>query len=69
MANTKPFIEHVVDLFATLEPVSTRPMFGGVSLMVDGLMIGFLDDDELFLKADDESTPRFTAAWAEWNRQ
>ncbi len=62
MANTKPFIEHVVDLFATIEPVATRPMFGGLSLMVDGMMIGFLDDDELFLKVDAESEPRFTAA-------
>ena len=58
MANTKSFIEHVVDLFAAIEPVATRPMFGGTSLLVDGLMIGFLDDDELFLKVDAESEPR-----------
>jgi DNA transformation protein len=62
MANSKAFIEQVVDLFASFEPVTTRPMFGGVSLMVDGMMLGFLDDDELFLKVDAESTPRFTAA-------
>ena len=61
MANTKSFIEHVVDLFAAIEPVATRPMFGGTSLLVDGLMIGFVDDDELFLKVDAESEPQFTA--------
>lgn len=62
MSNTKSFVDHVVDLLATLEPVTCRPMFGGHGLSLDGMMFGIVDDDQLFLKVDAESEPTFVAA-------
>jgi DNA transformation protein len=37
-------------------------MFGGHGVYCGGLMIGLVDDDELFLKTDGESRPRFEGA-------
>lgn len=62
MSNTKSFVDHVVDLLATIEPITCRPMFGGHGLSLDGMMFGIADDDQLFLKVDAESQPKFVAA-------
>jgi DNA transformation protein len=37
-------------------------MFGGHGIYCGDLMIGLVDDDELFLKTDDETRPRFEEA-------
>jgi DNA transformation protein len=42
--------------------VQARRLFGGHGLYLGGLMFGLLDDDELFLKTDAETRPRFVAA-------
>jgi DNA transformation protein len=62
MANSPDFVAHALDLLAGLGPVSARPMFGGHGLYFAGLMFALLDDDELFLKADEVARPRFEAA-------
>jgi len=56
------FAEHAVDLLSGLGPVDARRMFGGYGLYARGVMFGLLDDDELFLKTDDETRDRFRAA-------
>jgi len=56
------FIEHLHDLFAALGPISTRAMFGGHGLYFDGLIIGIVIDDALYLKTDDETRAQFEAA-------
>jgi DNA transformation protein len=64
------FVDHALDLLAGLGPVQARRMFGGYGVFLRGVMFGLLDDDELFLKTDDQSRERFTAAgcrrWS-WN--
>ena len=56
------FIEHLHDLFAALGPISTRAMFGGHGVYVDGLIIGLVIDDALYLKTDEQTRARFEAA-------
>lgn len=53
------FVAHALDLLQLLGPVQSRSMFGGHGLYLRGLMFGLLDDDELFLKTDEATKPRF----------
>jgi DNA transformation protein len=62
MPSSPDFIAHALDLLAPLGPVTARPMFGGHGVYLRGLMFGIVDDDELFLKADDQARPTFEAA-------
>jgi len=58
--NSRDFIGHVLEL---LQPSrsSARAMFGGHGIYVDGLIVGLVVDDTLYLKTDDESRARFLA--------
>lgn len=49
------------DGLAPLGVVSIRRMFGGAGVFIDGLMMGIVADDVLFLKADATTQPRFEA--------
>lgn len=40
-------------------PVSLRRMFGGCGLFYQGLMIGLIDGEKLYLKADPVAVPMF----------
>jgi DNA transformation protein and related proteins len=62
MPCTRTFVDHAVDLLSSLGPVQARAMFGGYGVYARGVMIGLLDGDELFLKADDETRERFRGA-------
>lgn len=55
------FVEYLKELFAELGPVSTRKMFGGHGVFYDGLMVGLVADDTLYLKADKQSEGEFKA--------
>lgn len=70
MSNTPEFVAHALDLLAPLGFVEARRMFGGHGLYARGVMFGILDDEELFLRADDEARPAFTAAGCrQWSYQ
>ena len=56
------FIAHLQDLFAPMGELSARRMFGGQGVYLDGLMIGVVMDDGLYLKADAQSAAQFEAA-------
>jgi DNA transformation protein len=62
MPVSKSFVAHALDLLGLAGPVQARAMFGGHGLYLRGAMFGLLDDDELFLKADDESRGAFVEA-------
>jgi DNA transformation protein len=55
------FVAHAVDLLSRVGPVRARAMFGGHGISCGDLMIGLVDDDEIFLKTDDGTRPRFEA--------
>lgn len=62
MANSREFIDHVVDLLSPMGGVRARAMFGGHGLYLDGLMFALIADDALYLKADDGNRDRYIAA-------
>jgi DNA transformation protein len=59
---TEGFIAFAVELLGRVGPVRARAMFGGHGLYCGGVMIGLVDDDEIFLKTDAETRPRFEEA-------
>ncbi len=62
MANSPDFVIHALELLSGVGPVEARRMFGGHGVYARGVMFGLLDDDELFLKTDPASRPRFVEA-------
>ncbi|HEX9050547.1 MAG TPA: TfoX/Sxy family protein, partial [Anaeromyxobacter sp.] len=62
MANSPDFVAHAVELLSGVGPVEARAMFGGHGMYARGVMFGLLDGDELFLKTDGASRPRFVEA-------
>jgi DNA transformation protein and related proteins len=59
MPCSRSFVDHALDLLSLLGPVQERRLFGGYGVYSRGVMFALLDDDELFLKTDAESLPRF----------
>lgn len=48
------FHEYVVnDVFADIDGITSRAMFGGYGLYKDGIIFGIIADDVLYLKVDD----------------
>jgi DNA transformation protein len=56
---------HCTELLAPLGTVRSRRMFGGVGLYVDELFLALIADEQLYLKADATTRPRFEAAGCE----
>jgi DNA transformation protein len=56
------FVSFAVELLGRVGPVRARAMFGGHGIYCGDLMIGLVDDDEVFLKTDGETRPRFEEA-------
>ena len=59
------FIAHVTELLRGLGRLQARPMFGGYGLYCGAAFFAIVLDDVLYLKADDQSRPRFRAAGLE----
>jgi DNA transformation protein len=53
--------DHIHELFVGFGTVAVRRMFGGVGLYAGGIMFGLVAGGEIYLKADDETAPRFEA--------
>ncbi len=56
------FAAYCCELLAAAGALHARRMFGGHGLYADGLMIGLLADEVLYLKMDSQSQPQFEAA-------
>jgi DNA transformation protein len=61
LPESKAFVAFAVELLGQVGPVRARAMFGGHGIYCGDLMIGLVDDDEIFLKTDDGTRPRFEA--------
>ncbi len=55
------FIENLQDVFAQFGPIRAKSMFGGYGIYHDDLMFALVADDELYLKADQQSADDFIA--------
>jgi DNA transformation protein len=53
------FAEYLKEVFREFGSVSARKMFGGHGIFYDGVMIGLVAKDTLYLKADAQSAPIF----------
>lgn len=61
-AEPPPFIAHCLELLAPLGTASARRMFGGHGIYLDGLMVALVADEQLFMKVDAHTLPRWQAA-------
>lgn len=55
-------IAHLHDLLDGLGTVSSRAMFGGHGVYLDGMIIGLVADEAFYLKTDAQTRPHFQAA-------
>src|SRR5262245_49724074 len=62
MPVTDDYRDFVLEQLAPAGRVTSRAMFGGVGLYLDGLFFALIDDDTLFFKTDDETRKRYAAA-------
>ncbi|MGH8076685.1 MAG: TfoX/Sxy family protein [Lysobacter sp.] len=58
---SEDFIAYLQDLFADFGAVSARAMFGGHGLYAEGVLIGVVIDDGLYLKVDAQTQALFEA--------
>ncbi len=61
MTVSEGFLELVREQLAPLGHITIRKMFGGASLYCDGTIFALVDDDVLYLKADDSTKERYEA--------
>jgi DNA transformation protein len=61
-AMTDAFLAHVHDLLAGLGTVTSRAMFGGRGVYLDGAIVGIVFDQMLYLKTDATTRARFASA-------
>jgi DNA transformation protein len=62
MKPASAFVAHLAEVFRSFGEVRAKPMFGGHGLYHQGLMIGLVADDTLYLKVDAETQPSFARA-------
>lgn len=58
-ASRPPFVTFVLDQLDGLGTPTSRAMFGGHGIYVDGVIVGLVDEDVLYLKVDDGNLARF----------
>ena len=59
MAKDSALLDYLMDQLESLGGIASRAMFGGHSLFMHGLMIAIIDEETLYLKADDINRPAF----------
>jgi DNA transformation protein and related proteins len=60
-----PFVAHVLELLAPMGTVRSRKMFGGWGIACDGLSIGLIVWERLYLKVNASTKPVFAQAGCE----
>lgn len=55
------FTDYLQEVFSEFGAVTARKMFGGHGIFHDGLMIGLVAQDTLYLKVDADTKPQFEA--------
>jgi len=59
------FVAHCLELLGALGPLKAKRMFGGHGLYADGVFVAIISGDQLYLKTDAQTRPRFEAAGCE----
>jgi len=63
--NDAALVDHCLELLASAGTSRARRMFGGHGLYVDELFVALIAQDRLYLKADAQTQPQFSAAGCE----
>lgn len=58
---SREYLDYLHDLFSAFAPVTTRAMFGGQGVYRDGVIIGIVIDETLYLKVDAQTRAVFEA--------
>jgi DNA transformation protein len=61
MTSKADFTSHIVDMFEAFGKVEAKRMFSGFGVSHQGLMIGLVSDNCLYLKADNQRKVEFEA--------
>jgi len=59
VTNSRDFVAHVLEMMRPSGAPTARPMFGGHGVYLDGVIVGIVDDDVLYLKTDAQARARF----------
>lgn len=62
MPSTPEFRDWVLEQLRSAGSVTSRSMFGGFGLYMDGIFFALIADDVLYFKVDDSNRPDFEAA-------
>ena len=62
MAVSVSFRTYLIEQLGQIRPVTTRPMFGGMTFFAEGRAFALVAEDTLYFKADDSNRPDFVAA-------
>ncbi len=65
MAKDDAYIEYLHELLEPLGRISAKKMFGGRGIYCDGVIMGLVIDEALYLKVDEQTKPLFLAAGSE----
>ena len=57
---TSEFVDYLKEAFQAFGPVAIRRMFGGHGIFFEGVMIGLVANERLYLKADATTVQEFT---------
>jgi DNA transformation protein len=62
MAVSVSFRTYLLEQLGQIRPVTTRPMFGGLTFFAEGRAFALVAEDTLYFKVDDSNRPDFEAA-------
>jgi len=62
MAVSVSFRTYLLEQLGQIRPVTTRPMFGGLTFFADGLAFALVAHETLYFKVDDTNRPDFVVA-------
>ena len=62
MKRVNEFVEYLHEVFRLFGTIKSKPMFGGYGVYHQGLMIGLVANDTLYLKTDALSALQFSEA-------
>lgn len=59
MPITEAAVKSFIDQLSQARAITHRKMFGGVGLYCDGIFFAVIDNDRLYFKADEVTTPNY----------
>lgn len=62
MAVSVSFRTYLLEQLGQIRPVTTRPMFGGLTFFSEGRAFALVAEETLYFKVDDSNRPDFVAA-------